>query len=55
VPGLESYEPLAQLRADYDAGGEALPTIEIALRRLARHQPGPVPETVVPVTSAPET
>jgi aminoglycoside phosphotransferase (APT) family kinase protein len=47
VPGLESYEPLAQLRADYDAVGEALPTIEIALRWLARHRPGPVPGTVV--------
>jgi aminoglycoside phosphotransferase (APT) family kinase protein len=47
VPGLESYEPLERLRADYDALGEPLPTIEIALRRLARHRPGPVPETVV--------
>src|SRR6266702_2182586 len=47
VPGLESYEPLARLRADYDALGEPLPTIEIALRWLARNRPDPVPETLV--------
>jgi aminoglycoside phosphotransferase (APT) family kinase protein len=47
VPGLEEYEPLARLRADYDALGEPLPTIEIALRRLARDQPDPVGETLV--------
>ncbi|HEY3610753.1 MAG TPA: phosphotransferase, partial [Pseudonocardiaceae bacterium] len=47
VPGLESYEPLARLRADYDTVGEPLPTIEIALHWLARHRPDPVPETVV--------
>jgi aminoglycoside phosphotransferase (APT) family kinase protein len=47
VPGLESYEPLARLRADYDNVGEPLPTIEIALHWLARHRPDPVPETLV--------
>jgi aminoglycoside phosphotransferase (APT) family kinase protein len=47
VPGLESHEPLARLRTDYDDVGEPLPTIEIALRWLAGNQPDPVPETVV--------
>ncbi|HEY0803683.1 MAG TPA: phosphotransferase family protein, partial [Pseudonocardiaceae bacterium] len=47
VPGLGSYEPLARLRADYDNVGEPLPTIDIALRWLARNQPDPVPETLV--------
>jgi aminoglycoside phosphotransferase (APT) family kinase protein len=47
VPGLEAYEPLERLRADYDALGEPLPTIEIALRRLERSRPAPVPETLV--------
>jgi aminoglycoside phosphotransferase (APT) family kinase protein len=47
VPGLESYKPLARLRADYDAVGEPLPTIEIALHWLARNQPDPIPATLV--------
>jgi aminoglycoside phosphotransferase (APT) family kinase protein len=47
VPGLESYQPLARLRADYDAVGEPLPTIEIALHWLARNQPDPIPATLV--------
>jgi hypothetical protein len=47
VPGLESYEPLARLRADYDSIGEPLPTIDIAMNWLARNQPDPIPETLV--------
>lgn len=45
-PGPES-DPVAALRADYDALGEPLPTLEIALRWLERHRPAAVPETVV--------
>lgn len=47
VPGLPSFDPLAQLRDTYDALGEPLPAIEIALRWLADHRPDPVPDTLV--------
>ncbi|WP_214404273.1 phosphotransferase family protein [Pseudonocardia lacus] len=47
VPGLPRIEPLEHLRASYDALGEPLPTIEIALHWLAEHRPEPVAETVV--------
>jgi aminoglycoside phosphotransferase (APT) family kinase protein len=47
VPGLEACDPLESLRETYDALGEPLPTIEIALRWLDRHRPDPVPETIV--------
>jgi aminoglycoside phosphotransferase (APT) family kinase protein len=47
VPGLTWVDPIEGLRQDYDALGEPLPTIEIALRWLARHRPAEVPEAVV--------
>ena len=47
VPGLTAVDPLEDLRQPYDALGEPLPTIEIALRWLAQHRPDEVPETVV--------
>jgi aminoglycoside phosphotransferase (APT) family kinase protein len=47
VPGLEAHEPLESLRETYDALGEPLPTIEIALRWLDRHRPDAVPQTLV--------
>ncbi|HET6258962.1 MAG TPA: phosphotransferase family protein, partial [Pseudonocardia sp.] len=47
VPGLETHDPLEHLLASYDALGEPLPTIEIALRWLERRRPDPVAETVV--------
>src|SRR4051812_16927453 len=47
VPGLERVDPLEHLRSTYDALGEPLPTIEIALRWLAEHRPSDVAETVV--------
>ncbi|TQM11950.1 phosphotransferase family protein [Pseudonocardia kunmingensis] len=47
VPGLEPVEPLESLRATYDALGEPLPTIEIAMKWLERHRPADVAETVV--------
>jgi aminoglycoside phosphotransferase (APT) family kinase protein len=47
VPGLIAVEPLEDLRQTYDALGEPLPPIEIALRWLAKHRPDEVPETVV--------
>ncbi|MEW2360196.1 phosphotransferase family protein [Spirillospora sp. NPDC029432] len=47
VPGLESHEPLETLRDGYDALGEPLPAVEIALRWLERHRPAPVPEALV--------
>jgi aminoglycoside phosphotransferase (APT) family kinase protein len=47
VPGLTAADPLEDLRESYDALGEPLPTIEIALAWLARHRPEEVPETVV--------
>lgn len=47
VPGLTAVDPLEDLRQPYDALGEPLPTIEIALRWLAKHRPDEVPETVV--------
>lgn len=47
VPGLESYDPLEWLRETYDALGEPLPSVEIALRWLAGHRPDPVPDAVV--------
>jgi aminoglycoside phosphotransferase (APT) family kinase protein len=47
VPGLAPVDPLDGLRATYDALGEPLPTIEIALAWLARHRPAEVAETVV--------
>ena len=47
VPGLTTIEPLEDLRQAYDALGEPLPAIEIALRWLAKRRPDEVPETVV--------
>jgi aminoglycoside phosphotransferase (APT) family kinase protein len=47
VPGLERVDPLEHLRTTYDASGEPLPTLEIALRWLAEHRPVAVAETVV--------
>jgi aminoglycoside phosphotransferase (APT) family kinase protein len=47
VPGLTAADPLEDLRQSYDALGEPLPTMEIALRWLARHRPDEVPQTVV--------
>ncbi|MBZ4018975.1 phosphotransferase family protein [Streptomyces purpurogeneiscleroticus] len=47
VPGLESFDPLERLRESCDALGEPLPAVEIALRWLAGHRPGAVPEAVV--------
>jgi aminoglycoside phosphotransferase (APT) family kinase protein len=47
VPGLTAADPLEDLRQTYDALGEPLPTIEIAMRWLAKHRPDEVPETVV--------
>lgn len=41
VPGLEPLDPLQHLRDTYDGLGEPLPTVEIALRRLAERQPEP--------------
>jgi len=47
VPGLPRIDPLEHLRESYDALGEPLPTIEIALHWLAAHRPEPVADTVV--------
>lgn len=47
LPEPVATDPLEELRATYDALGEPLPTIEIALTWLERHRPDPVPETVV--------
>ncbi|GAB3440807.1 hypothetical protein GCM10027436_24640 [Actinophytocola sediminis] len=47
VPGLAAVEPLESLRQTYDALGEPLPVIEVALRWLADHRPAAVPPTVV--------
>ena len=47
VPGLPSAEPLQRLRAAYDALGEPLPTVEIALKWLERHRPDDVAPAVV--------
>jgi aminoglycoside phosphotransferase (APT) family kinase protein len=47
VPELTAADPLEGLRQTYDALGEPLPAIEIALRWLAKHRPDEVPETVV--------
>jgi aminoglycoside phosphotransferase (APT) family kinase protein len=47
VPGLDAHEPLEHLRQSYDALGEPLPTIEIAMKWLERHRPAAVAETVV--------
>ncbi|MHA6616372.1 phosphotransferase family protein [Pseudonocardia sp. DLS-67] len=47
VPNLPAVDPLEHLRATYDALGEPLPTIEIAMRWLDRNRPSSVPETVV--------
>jgi aminoglycoside phosphotransferase (APT) family kinase protein len=47
VPGLSAIDPLESLRATYDALGEPLPTIEIAMKWLERHRPAAVAETVV--------
>jgi aminoglycoside phosphotransferase (APT) family kinase protein len=47
VPHLPVTDPLEHLRATYDALGEPLPTIEIAMKWLERHRPADVPETLV--------
>ncbi|WP_181783163.1 phosphotransferase family protein, partial [Pseudonocardia pini] len=47
VPGLEEREPLTHLRETYDALGEPLPSVEIALHWLERNRPDAVPEAVV--------
>jgi aminoglycoside phosphotransferase (APT) family kinase protein len=47
VPGLTRVDPLEHLREAYDALGEPLPTIEIALHWLAERRPAPVADTVV--------
>ncbi|MDD7967155.1 phosphotransferase family protein [Actinomycetospora lemnae] len=47
VPGLPAGDPVEDLRATYDALDEPLPTVEIALRRLDRHRPDPVPDALV--------
>lgn len=47
VPGLDPVDPIEHLRASYDELGEPLPTIEIAIRWLARHRPADVPEALV--------
>jgi aminoglycoside phosphotransferase (APT) family kinase protein len=47
LPGLAAGDPVEDLRATYDALDEPLPVVEIALRRLDRHRPAPVPDTLV--------
>ncbi|MFB4319253.1 phosphotransferase family protein [Actinomadura sp. 21ATH] len=47
VPGLEAHEPLEALREGYDALGEPLPAVEIALRWLERNRPAPIPDALV--------
>lgn len=47
VPGLASYDPLETLVASYERLGEPLPAVELALHRLRRDRPDPVPDTVV--------
>ncbi|TCP53561.1 aminoglycoside phosphotransferase (APT) family kinase protein [Tamaricihabitans halophyticus] len=50
VPGLSDADPLETLRAEYDALGEPLPSVEIGLHWLRANRPStrePVPETVV--------
>ncbi|MCR3718585.1 MULTISPECIES: phosphotransferase family protein [Prauserella salsuginis group] len=47
VPGLPAPDPLAWLTEHYDALDEPLPTVEIALRWLHRHRPGPAGDTLV--------
>ena len=47
VPGLAAGDPVETLRTTYDALGEPLPPVEIALRWLDRHRPAPVPDTLV--------
>jgi aminoglycoside phosphotransferase (APT) family kinase protein len=47
VPGLAAAEPLESLREAYDAIGEPLPVIEIALAWLVENRPADVPRTVV--------
>jgi aminoglycoside phosphotransferase (APT) family kinase protein len=47
VPGAEAYDPVEHLRQTYDALGEPLPSIDIALHWLERNRPAPVAETLV--------
>lgn len=47
VPGLAQADPVEALRATCDGIDEPLPSVEIALRRLDRHRPEPVADTVV--------
>ena len=47
LPEQPATDPLEELRRTYDALGEPLPTVEIALRWLDRRRPAAVPDTVV--------
>lgn len=48
VPHLEAADPmLGDLQESYDALGEPLPAVEIALRWLDANRPDPVPDAVV--------
>jgi len=47
VPGLTRPDPLDTLVAAYHRLGEPLPAVELALHRLRRDRPEPVPDTVV--------
>lgn len=47
VPGLPAGDPLERLRATYDALGEPLPAVEIALKWLERNRPDAVEPAVV--------
>lgn len=47
VPGLARPDPLDTLVAGYERLGEPSPAVELALHRLRRDRPGPVPDTVV--------
>lgn len=46
-PGLDAVDALDQLRVGLDLVGEARPTFELALRRLAEDRPPPLPPSVV--------
>lgn len=47
VPGLHDRDPLEELVADYDALGEPLPPVELALHWLRTNRPGRTGSTVV--------
>ena len=47
IPGLPTVDALAQLKELYQAFAEPRPALEIGLRWLDEHQPGPVEDTLV--------